>query len=217
MPPFFAWRVLVVCNPRFYPNLSGPSRSSLLDLVEWCSSRITSTRHGRRSSSDDSRRCCRLDHGFAGLREVHARALGARGLSQVRSCVLLDGDDVRTALEAHSYEPEARDAFYHALASLAVLLAKQGHAVLVAATPKARVSRARACRAAVLRGLDTRGAARVVRGSRHETSLRSREHRPDHDAAWRGHRVRGTARAGHHGRWRPRRNRRTGRSSSRLR
>ena len=66
---------------------------------------------------------------------------GCTKISHVRSCVLLDGDDVRTALGAHSYEPEARDAFYHALASLAVLLAKQGHAVLVAATAPRRAYR----------------------------------------------------------------------------
>ncbi|MGE0395342.1 MAG: phosphotransferase family protein [Kofleriaceae bacterium] len=34
IPPFLAWRALVVCNPKFYPNLSGPARSSLLSLVE---------------------------------------------------------------------------------------------------------------------------------------------------------------------------------------
>ncbi|MCX5745161.1 MAG: phosphotransferase [Proteobacteria bacterium] len=33
-PPFFAWRALVVCNPRFYPNLGVASRSALLGLVE---------------------------------------------------------------------------------------------------------------------------------------------------------------------------------------
>jgi hypothetical protein len=33
-PPFFAWRALVVCNPRFYPELSGGGRASLLGLVE---------------------------------------------------------------------------------------------------------------------------------------------------------------------------------------
>ncbi|CAN5872273.1 hypothetical protein BH11MYX2_BH11MYX2_08690 [soil metagenome] len=33
-PPFFAWRALVLSNPRFYPNLSGPARSSLLGVVE---------------------------------------------------------------------------------------------------------------------------------------------------------------------------------------
>lgn len=34
IPPFFAWRALVVCNPKFYPNLTGTARSSLLSLVE---------------------------------------------------------------------------------------------------------------------------------------------------------------------------------------
>lgn len=33
-PPFFAWRALVVCNPRFYPNLSGAARNALLGLAE---------------------------------------------------------------------------------------------------------------------------------------------------------------------------------------
>ena len=33
-PPFFAWRALVVCNPRFYPNLSGAARSALLGIAE---------------------------------------------------------------------------------------------------------------------------------------------------------------------------------------
>ncbi len=33
-PPFFAWRALVVSNPRFYPRLSGPARGALLGLAE---------------------------------------------------------------------------------------------------------------------------------------------------------------------------------------
>lgn len=33
-PPFFAWRTLVVCNPRFYPNLSAPGRDKLLGFAE---------------------------------------------------------------------------------------------------------------------------------------------------------------------------------------
>lgn len=32
--PFLAWRALVVCNPAFYPNLTGASRSTLLAFVE---------------------------------------------------------------------------------------------------------------------------------------------------------------------------------------
>lgn len=34
VPPFFAWRVLVVCNPRFYPSLSTEGRETLLGLAE---------------------------------------------------------------------------------------------------------------------------------------------------------------------------------------
>jgi hypothetical protein len=33
-PPFFAWRALVVCNPRFYPALSERGRDRLLALAE---------------------------------------------------------------------------------------------------------------------------------------------------------------------------------------
>jgi aminoglycoside phosphotransferase (APT) family kinase protein len=33
-PPFFAWRALVVCNPRFYPGLSAAARDVLLRLAE---------------------------------------------------------------------------------------------------------------------------------------------------------------------------------------
>jgi hypothetical protein len=33
-PPFFAWRTLVVCNPRFYPNLSASGRDKLLAFAE---------------------------------------------------------------------------------------------------------------------------------------------------------------------------------------
>lgn len=34
VPPFFAWRALVVCNPRFYPRLTAPARGALIGLVE---------------------------------------------------------------------------------------------------------------------------------------------------------------------------------------
>jgi hypothetical protein len=33
-PPFFAWRTLVVCNPRFYPELGGRERDRLLGFAE---------------------------------------------------------------------------------------------------------------------------------------------------------------------------------------
>ena len=33
-PPFFAWRVLVVCSPRFYPDLAAGARDRLLSFAE---------------------------------------------------------------------------------------------------------------------------------------------------------------------------------------
>jgi hypothetical protein len=33
-PPFFAWRALVVCNPKFYPDLTPEGRGALLGLAE---------------------------------------------------------------------------------------------------------------------------------------------------------------------------------------
>ena len=32
-PPFFAWRMLVVCNPKFYPRLDDVARAELLDFA----------------------------------------------------------------------------------------------------------------------------------------------------------------------------------------
>lgn len=62
---------------------------------------------------------------------------------------LLDGDEVRAALVPEpGYGPEQRDAFYATLSNLAALLARQGFAVLVAATAHARALRDRARRAA---------------------------------------------------------------------
>jgi hypothetical protein len=33
-PPYFAWRALVVCNPKFYPQLSASGRDRLLGFAE---------------------------------------------------------------------------------------------------------------------------------------------------------------------------------------
>jgi hypothetical protein len=33
-PPFWAWRTLVVCNPKFYPKLSAAGRARLLEFAE---------------------------------------------------------------------------------------------------------------------------------------------------------------------------------------
>lgn len=58
--------------------------------------------------------------------------------------LVLDSDEVRDALGMHAYDAAGRDAFYRALAELAALLARQGFAVIVAATAPARVHRERA-------------------------------------------------------------------------
>lgn len=58
-----------------------------------------------------------------------------------RSCVVLDSDALREALEATTYGDVAREGFYRSLANLAALIARQGHVVLVAATAPLRVHR----------------------------------------------------------------------------
>jgi adenylylsulfate kinase len=61
-----------------------------------------------------------------------------------RPAVLLDGDAVRAALvPVPAHDPESRAAFYEALGNLALLLAAQGHLVLVAATAHRRAFRDR--------------------------------------------------------------------------
>ena len=68
---------------------------------------------------------------------VHERLL-AGGIA---SCVL-DGDDVRQALvPTPGYTPQQRNDFYRTLAVLAVMLARQGLVVLVAATAHRRAHR----------------------------------------------------------------------------
>lgn len=52
--------------------------------------------------------------------------------------ILLDSDEIRAILGADSYQAADRDAFYRTLGGLAVLLARQGHVVLVAATAPRR-------------------------------------------------------------------------------
>ena len=68
-----------------------------------------------------------------------ARAAHARLAARAVAAVTLDGDEVRAALSpTPGYDPEARDCFYATLARLAVLIARQGHVVLVAATAHRR-------------------------------------------------------------------------------
>ena len=66
-----------------------------------------------------------------------------------KACCLLDGDTVRAAfVPSPGYTVKARDDFYHTLANLAGLLAKQGHIVLVPATAHLQEFRDRARRCA---------------------------------------------------------------------
>lgn len=68
-----------------------------------------------------------------------ARRLASSG----RPVLLLDGDEVRAALDpAPGYDAGGRDAFYRTLARLAGLAARQGMVVLVAATANRRSHRA---------------------------------------------------------------------------
>lgn len=72
-------------------------------------------------------------------RRAHAR-LAAAG----RAAVVLDSDELRDALDAHSYSPGDRDRFYRTVAALAALVARQGVVALVAATAPRRADRERA-------------------------------------------------------------------------
>ena len=58
-------------------------------------------------------------------------------------CVLLDSDELRDLLDDHAYDAGDRDHFYKVLGNLAVMLARQGHIVLVAATAPRRAHRDR--------------------------------------------------------------------------
>ncbi len=62
-------------------------------------------------------------------------------LCATHSCVVLDSDEMRDVLGIHGYDEAERDRFYAALGRLAVMLARQGHVVLVAATAPRRAYR----------------------------------------------------------------------------
>jgi adenylylsulfate kinase len=86
---------------------------------------------------------------FTGLpssgKSTLARSVADRLRKASMAVVLLDGDEVRGALEpSPGYSPEGREAFYETLARLAALLARQGVVVLVAATAHRRAYRDRA-------------------------------------------------------------------------
>jgi adenylylsulfate kinase len=85
---------------------------------------------------------------FTGLpasgKSTLARRVHAHFVATGRTSVLLDGDELRNVLDAHSYELADRERFYRSLAALAALLANQGLVVLVAATAPKRQDRERA-------------------------------------------------------------------------
>jgi adenylylsulfate kinase len=85
---------------------------------------------------------------FTGLpasgKSTLARRVQAHFARTGRASVLLDGDELRDILGAHTYAPDDRDQFYRSLAALAALVANQGIVVLVAATAPRRQDRERA-------------------------------------------------------------------------
>jgi adenylylsulfate kinase len=85
---------------------------------------------------------------FTGLpssgKSTLARRVQERLTRAGHATVLLDGDELRQVLGAHAYDAADRDEFYRALGALAALVAKQGIAVVVAATAPRREHRARA-------------------------------------------------------------------------
>lgn len=86
---------------------------------------------------------------FTGLpssgKSTLARSLADRLRGTSVPAVVLDGDEVRLALEpAPDYSLQGRERFYETLARLAALLARQDLVVLVAATAHRRAYRERA-------------------------------------------------------------------------
>ena len=86
---------------------------------------------------------------ITGLPGAGKSTLARRVVDRIRrasiGCVLLDGDDVRSALQLPAGRGATeRDGFYAALAALAALLADQGLTAVVAATANREVYRERA-------------------------------------------------------------------------
>lgn len=84
---------------------------------------------------------------FTGLpasgKSTLARRVHAHFTRTGRPSVLLDSDELRDVLDAHSYAPEDRGRFYRTLGALARLVAGQGLVALVAATAPSREDRDR--------------------------------------------------------------------------
>jgi adenylylsulfate kinase len=79
---------------------------------------------------------------ITGLPSSGKSTLAARVQRHLAGAVVLDGDEVREAIEMHGYDRAARDSFYRVLARLAALVARQGVIAIVAATSPSPVHRA---------------------------------------------------------------------------
>lgn len=76
---------------------------------------------------------------FTGLPASGKSTLARRLRERLRSpSVILDGDELRGILGASGYGADDRETFYRVMGALAVMLARQGHVVLVAATAARR-------------------------------------------------------------------------------
>lgn len=91
---------------------------------------------------------------FTGLPAAGKSTLASRVRGQLGGIpIVLDSDSLREVLGEAGYERSQRDDFYGVLGRLAVLLADQGHVVLVAATAPRRAHRDEV-RAAVARFIE---------------------------------------------------------------
>jgi adenylylsulfate kinase len=79
---------------------------------------------------------------ITGLPSSGKSTLAVRLQQHLAGSVVLDGDEVREAIEMHGHDPPARDAFYRVLARLGALVARQGVIAIVAATSPSRTHRA---------------------------------------------------------------------------
>ncbi len=79
---------------------------------------------------------------MTGLPSAGKSTLATRLQQLLAGAIVLDGDEVRQAIDMHGYDPVARDSFYRVLARLAALVARQRVIAIVAATSPSRTHRA---------------------------------------------------------------------------
>jgi adenylylsulfate kinase-like enzyme len=151
LAPWLTWRLLVLANPVWYPNVTAQERDRLLGLAE----RALTARRFDPAWADELMSAMPTPHEpaggvvvwFTGLPSSGKTSLARRTASALapRACVVLDGDELRECLvPTPGYDEAARANFYETLARLAATLARQGQVVLVAATAHRRAFRDRA-------------------------------------------------------------------------